>query len=172
MIFDSGYGLLRILVVAPLIYLALVLMLRVSGKRSLSKMNAFDFVVTVALGSMLASTILTKDVALLEGILGMCMLLLLQFIITWLSVRSERVSKLVKAEPTLLYHKGRYIDTNLRNTRVTPSEVKEATRVQGIGSMDDVVSVVLETDGSFSVISSLPEGQDLPVGVTLRSPVR
>jgi uncharacterized membrane protein YcaP (DUF421 family) len=169
MFFDSGYGLLRILIVAPLIYVALVVMLRVSGKRSLSKMNAFDFVVTVALGSMLASTILTKDVALLEGILGMALLLLLQFIITWLSVRSEQVSKLVKAEPTLLFHKGRFLEANLRYTRVTPSEVHEATRVQGIGSMDDVVSVVLETDGSFSVISSLPEGQELPVGVMPRS---
>lgn len=165
MFYENAYGIVRILIIAPLIYIALVVMLRVSGKRSLSKMNAFDFVVTVALGSMLASTILTKDVVLLEGILGMSLLLLLQFIITWLSVRSEQVSNLVKAEPTLLYHKGRYIDDSLRDTRVTRSEVQEATRVQGVGSMDDIVSVVLETDGSFSVISSLPKGQNLPVGV-------
>ncbi len=169
MLFDNGYGLIRILVVAPLAYALLVVMLRVSGKRTLSKMNAFDFVVTVALGSMLASTILTESVALAEGILGMGALLLLQFIITSLSVRSRTISDLVKAEPTLLYHGGQYITSHMIRCRVTESEVQAAIRSQGKGAEENVVSVVLETDGSFSVISSLPEGHATPLGVTSRS---
>jgi uncharacterized membrane protein YcaP (DUF421 family) len=169
MLFDNGYGLIRILVVAPLAYALLVVMLRVSGKRTLSKMNAFDFVVTVALGSMLASTILTESVALAEGILGMGALILLQFVITWLSVRSRTISDLVKAEPTLLYHDGRYITSQMMRCRVTESEVQAAIRSQGQGAEKNVVSVVLETDGSFSVISSLPESQDVPLGVTSHS---
>lgn len=67
MFFDNGFGLLRAVVVGILAYGGLLLFLRASGKRTLAKMNAFDLVVTVALGSTLATVLLTEDVALLEG---------------------------------------------------------------------------------------------------------
>lgn len=72
MFFDGWTGLLRVLVVGTLAYAALVLLLRVSGKRTLSKMNAFDLVVTVALGSTLATVLLSRDVALAEGCWPSC----------------------------------------------------------------------------------------------------
>lgn len=140
-------------------------MLRVSGKRTLSKMNAFDFIVTVALGSTLASIILTESVALIEGLLGLAMLIFLQFAITWLSVRSETISGLVKAEPALLYHKDHYIRSQMKRSRVTESEVQAAVREHGEGAMEQIVSVVLETDGSFSVMSSSSHDQAIPLGV-------
>jgi uncharacterized membrane protein YcaP (DUF421 family) len=169
MFIDDGYGLLRILVIGPLAYIALVFMLRISGKRTLSKMNAFDFVVTVALGSVLASTIMTETVALLEGILGMGILVLLQYVITWISVRSDRFSALIKAEPSLLYHDGRYIASQMKRSRITETEVQAAIRERGSGSMDDVAAVVLETDGTFTVITSIPERRELPIGVRRQS---
>lgn len=84
----------------------MVLLLRVSGKRTLTKMNAFDLVVTVALGSTLATVLLTKSVALAEGLTAFVLLIFLQFVLTWLSVRSRAVSRLVKSEPTLLVYQG------------------------------------------------------------------
>jgi uncharacterized membrane protein YcaP (DUF421 family) len=107
MFFDGWTGLLRVAVVGTLAYAALVLLLRVTGKRTLSKLNAFDLVVTVALGSTLATVLLSKDVALAEGVLAFALLILLQFAITWLSVRSERLQGLVKAEPQLLLRSQR-----------------------------------------------------------------
>lgn len=89
MIFDSWFGLLRVLVVGVSAYAVLVLFLRLSGKRTLAKLNAFDLVVTVALGSTLSSIILGKSVALLEGVLAMALLIVLQLVITWLAVRSR-----------------------------------------------------------------------------------
>ena len=169
MIYSGEYGIIRILVVAPLAYIALVIMLRISGKRTLSKMNMFDWVVTVALGSMLASTIISKSTALVEGVLGMGALILLQFVITWLSVRSDRISELVKGEPTLLYHRGQFVRSHMKRSRVTESEVQAAAREQGNGALEQVDAVVLETDGSFSVITSMPEDRKVPVGVTSQS---
>ena len=90
------------MVVGVLAYVALVFLLRISGKRTLSKMNAFDFVVTVALGSTLATILLSKDVPLAEGVLAFALLIALQYVIAWFSVRSRTVSRFVKAEPTLL----------------------------------------------------------------------
>lgn len=166
MFFDNSYGLIRILVVAPLAYVALVFMLRVSGKRTLSKMNAFDFIVTIALGSTLASTIVTESVALTEGLLGMGLLIAFQYVITWLSVRSDTVTRLVKAEPSLVFHQGEFLANQLKRCRVTESEVHAAVREQAKGSMKDIVSVVLETDGTFSVVTSQPGDRDVPIGVS------
>ena len=99
MFLHSWLDLWRTLSVGVLAYLALIILLRISGKRTLSKLNAFDLVVTVALGSTLATILLSKDVALAEGVLAFAVLIALQFSITWLSVRSKTISRLVKAEP-------------------------------------------------------------------------
>ena len=100
MLFDSWAGLGRVLLVGTLAYVALVLLLRVSGKRTLTKLNAFDLVVTVALGSTLATVLLSKSVAFAEGVLAIGLLISLQYAIAWLSVRSPRFQAMIKAEPT------------------------------------------------------------------------
>jgi len=153
MFFDSWLGLLRVGVVGVLAYLALVVSLRVSGKRTLSKMNAFDFVVTVALGSTLATVLLSESVALVEGLAAFSVLIGAQFVITWLSVRSEAVRRLVKSEPALLFHDGAFLERALRRERVTKEEVLAAAREQGKPSLREVSAVVLETDGTFSILS-------------------
>ena len=152
MIYDDMQGLIRVLTRAVLGYVALVFWLRVSGKRTLSKWNVFDFVVTIALGSILASVIISKSVALLEGILAFVVLIGLQYLITWLSVRSSKFAALVKAEPTLLLSDGEYCTAALKSQRVTKSEIRAAIRGAGILAIEDVAAVVLETDGSFSVM--------------------
>ncbi len=152
MFFDGWMGLLRVLVVGALAYAALVLLLRATGKRTLSKMNAFDLIVTVALGSTLATVLLSETVALAEGVLAFALLILLQYAITWLSIRSEMFRGLIKAEPRLLLHRGRPLHAAMRQERVTEEEIRAAIRSQGIASVQEVSAVVLETDGSFSVL--------------------
>jgi uncharacterized membrane protein YcaP (DUF421 family) len=167
MIFDGWAGLGRVLLVGILAYAALIVFLRVSGKRTLTKLNAFDLVVTVALGSTLATIILSKDVALLEGLLAFALLIGLQAAITWLSVRSPRFQALVKSEPTLLLRNGAYLDAALRESRVTREEVLAALRTDGRSGPQGVSAVILETDGSMSILgeASFP----LP-GVPERTP--
>ncbi|WP_245778098.1 DUF421 domain-containing protein [Lentzea xinjiangensis] len=152
MFFDSWTGLLRVVVVGACAYAALVLLLRLAGKRTLAKMNAFDLVVTVALGSTLATVLLTSSVALAEGVLALALLICAQFAVAWTSVRVPLVRRAVKATPTLLVWRGRLRAEVLRDQRVSHAEVLQAVRAQGQGGLDQVVAVVLETDGSFSVI--------------------
>jgi uncharacterized membrane protein YcaP (DUF421 family) len=159
MFFDSWSGLLRVVVVGTLAYASLVVLLRFSGKRTLSKMNAFDLVVTVALGSTLATVLLTNDVALVEGILAFALLISLQYVIAWLSVRSERLQGMIKSEPALLLYRGRLLRQALKAERVAEEEVRAAIRSQGLASLDEVGAVVLETDGTFSVLSKVEQAQ-------------
>ena len=151
-LFDSWSSLVRIVVVGTLAYAALVLLLRISGKRTLSKMNAFDLVVTVALGSTLATILVSKDLALAEGVTALALLIGLQFVVTWLSVRSSLISQLIKAEPTLLFYEGRFLPQQMRQMRVVEAEIRAAIREHGIAALTEVEAVVLETDGTFAVV--------------------
>lgn len=154
MFFNSWQGLGRVVLVGVLAYIALVVFLRISGKRTLTKMNAFDLVVTVALGSTLATILLSKDVALVEGLVAFALLIGMQFIVTWLSVRSALVRRIVKSEPSLLYYQGQMLSRALQVQRVTPEEVRAAIRAEGITHLEAVEAVILETDGSFTVLPS------------------
>jgi uncharacterized membrane protein YcaP (DUF421 family) len=154
MIFESWQGIGRVIVIGGLAYISLVILLRISGKRTLTKMNAFDLVVTVALGSTLATIVLSKDVALVEGVTAFILLISLQFAVTWLSVRSAAVRRLVKSDPTLLFYRGQMLPGALRSQRVTEEEVRAAIRAGSQSELADVEAVILETDGSFSVLGS------------------
>jgi len=151
-LFDGWGGLARILVIGVAAYPLLVAMLRLSGKRTLSKLNAFDLVVTVALGSTLASVIVDRSVPLAEGVLALLILIAMQYAITWLSTRSRRFRTLIKSEPSLLVRDGVYLETAMDAQRVTREEVEAALRGHGMVDARDAAFVVLETDGTISVI--------------------
>ena len=170
MFFSSWADLGRVLVAGPLAYVALVLFLRVSGKRTLTKLNAFDLVVTVALGSTLATILLSKSVSLAEGLLALGLLIALQFIITWTAVRSPWFAGLVKSEPTLLVRHGQFLDGALRSQRVTRDEVLAALRADGTADLAAVAAVVLETDGSVSILSEGGEGASASTLASVEAP--
>ncbi|TXC89352.1 DUF421 domain-containing protein [Metabacillus litoralis] len=157
MFLSSFADLWRIIVVGFFAYLSLILVLRIAGKRTLSKMNAFDLVVTVALGSILATTLLNKNVSLFDGITAFATLSFFQFIVAWFSTRSKTFSKFIKSQPQLLYFKDEYLKQPMNKERITENEILQATRSQGISSIKAVKAVVLESDGSLSVLKKTQE---------------
>ena len=170
MFFDSWAGLGRVLLVGTFAYVALVAILRISGKRTLTKLNAFDLVVTVALGSTLATVLLSKSVALAEGVLAMVLLVFLQFMITWLSVRSAGFRDLVKSEPTLIMHQGEFLEGAMRAQRMTRDEVMAALRSNGVMDASQAAAVVLETDGTIAVIKGADREAANPTLASVRQP--
>ncbi len=150
--FDRWFDVVRVAVVGPLAYVVLVVFLRVSGKRTLAKLNAFDFIVTVALGSTLATVLLSSDVSLAEGILGLGLLVSLQYLVAIASRRLPALRRLVKSEPQLLVRKGELLHDALRKERLNVEEVHQALRQSGIADIASVAAVVLETDGSLSIL--------------------
>ncbi|GAB1692938.1 DUF421 domain-containing protein [Krasilnikovia sp. M28-CT-15] len=158
MFFDKLADLGRISLIGVLTYLLLIAVLRMSGKRTLAKMNAFDLVVTVALGSTLATILLSTDVSFTEGAAALVLLVVLQFAATWLSVRWSPLREALKSAPTLLVRDGELLVDAMRRQRVTDNEIYQAVRSQGIGDLGAVAAVVLETDGTFSVISEQQAG--------------
>lgn len=132
-----------------------MILLRTTGQRTLSKLSAFDFIITVAIGSTLASFVLSSGTTVVDGITAIAVLVGLQFVISWLTVRSDVVKKAVKNEPELLYYKGDYLTGNMKKARVVREEVQQSIRSNGYSSAEDVDAVILETDGSFSIIGKV-----------------
>ncbi|WP_152190247.1 DUF421 domain-containing protein [Georgenia satyanarayanai] len=150
--FDTWSDIARILAVGAAAYVTLVLVLRLTGKRTLSKLNAFDLIVSVALGSTLATVLLNSDVSWAEGFTAFGLLTVLQLLITWTSTRVPSTRSVITAKPTLLLRDGHPLEQALREERVTMGELRQAVRASGSGDLADIGAVVLESDGSLSVI--------------------
>lgn len=154
--FLSSQGdLFRIFIHSIVGYLSLVVLLRITGNRTLSQMNSFDFIVTVAMGSTFSSTLLQKDIALFDGLLALFILVMLQFLITKLSVKFAIISNLVKTEPTLLFHNDQFLDRAMNKARVGKEEILSAMRQQGMSTISQVEAAVLESNGKISVIAKI-----------------
>ena len=147
---------IRIVTVGFLAYIGLIIFLRISGKRTLTKLNAFDLVITVALGSTLATILLDSSISLLEGLTAFALLILLQYVITFFSIHSKWFNNIIKSEPSLLFLNGQFLRSTMKKERIKEIEILQAIRNSGSGSTEKVTAVVLETDGSLSVISSEP----------------
>lgn len=158
MFFDSLSDLLRVLVVTPLAYGWLVLLLRIGGTRTLAQLNAFDFIVTIALGSTLATVLLSSSVSWTEGALALALLTALQFVVAVLSVRAPWFRRAVTSTQSILVRDGQVDEAALLRERISASSLRQAVRQQGLGGLDLVALAVLETNGKISVISRQQRG--------------
>jgi uncharacterized membrane protein YcaP (DUF421 family) len=154
----SWQSILNTIVAAVVGYFAVLALLRVSRKRTLSRKTAFDMIVPFVLGPILASTILIPEVALPRGIIAFGLIILLHTGVAHLTSRSERVRRLVEREPTLLFRKGEFLDAAMQHEDVSRRQITNAIRSSGIGDMRQVEAVVLEADGSYSVLAQPAEG--------------
>lgn len=152
--FDSWSDLFRVLVVGVASYAVLVVFIRISGKRALAQLNAFDFVVTVALGSTLATILLSKDVSYVEGALAIALLLSLQVIVAFAAARWKQVRALTTSRPSVLFSGGEMDPDALRRTRLSEADVRQAVRQSGNGDLSSIAFVILESNGQLSVITS------------------
>ena len=155
--FNSWERLLSIGLSAIATYIGIVILVRISGKRTTSQMNNFDWIITVALGGLVTSGILLKGVSVADAMFAASMLIGLQWLMTTIVLRSELVRKLVKAEPTLLLNEGKLLDSNMRRERISKAEIMAALRENGLHELKQAKWVVLETDASFSVIADNDE---------------
>lgn len=151
-ILDSTSDLVEIASIGVLTYILFVVMLRMGGKRTLAKMNIFDFVVTIAVGSLLASTIIVKEVTLVEGVLAASVLVGLQYLVTWTSVRWDAFNGIIKSDPTMVYYNGSFLTDAMQRVRITHDEVLSRIRKSTVADVSTIYAVVLETDGSLSVL--------------------
>lgn len=159
--FDASItSLIAITISALIIYLAVILFTRVAGKRSFSKMSSFDFAMTVAVGSVIASTILSSSVSLLQGVVGLMAIYLLQLGVAILR-RFRFISRLVDNSPLLLMDGQKILHENLLKARVTEEDLRSKLREANVLQLSQVRAVILETTGDISVIHTNDPQEEL-----------
>lgn len=150
--FDNIDKLSRIILTTIIVYILIVLVTKASGKRSTSQLNNFDWVVTVMIGSLSASTILLKEIPLIEGFSSILVLYLLQFLVTKYASISPQFSDFILSEPRIVFYQGQFLPDVMRDERLTRQEIECAMRTEGINSFDDVEAIVFESDAKLTVI--------------------
>jgi uncharacterized membrane protein YcaP (DUF421 family) len=145
--------LMALVLTAVGIYIAIILFTRIAGKRSFSKMSSFDFAITVSIGSMIATTVLSKSVSLWEGIVGLGILYALQMLLAVLR-RYGIVRTIVDNEPLILMEGEEIYYQNLKKARVTEADLKSKLREANIIELSEVKMVVFESTGDISVLST------------------
>lgn len=133
------------------IYAAIVFYTRVFGKRSFSKLSSFDFAMTVAIGSLIATTVLSKTVSMLEGILGAAALYFLQLTLAYFR-RFDFIKNLIDNKPTLLMFGTEFLLENMKDVRVTEGDIRSKLREANVKNLKEVKAVVFETTGDIAVI--------------------
>lgn len=157
--FDTWESIRTIVVTGVVGYIALLALLRSAGKRTLSKMNAYDFVVTVALGSVFGTVMMSATVPIVDGVIALAVLIGLQWIVSKLYVSSRWFESIIKGKPQLLYWRGDYLDDVLKRERLAREEVHMALRAGGV-SDHRAAAVVLETNGELTVVAAA--GDEFP----------
>ena len=150
--FDNIDKLGRIVLTTVMVYVLIVLVTKVSGKRSTSQLNNFDWIVTVMIGSLGASTILLKDIPFVEGISSILVLYLLQFLVTKYASISPQFSSFILSEPRIVFYQGQFLPDAMRAERLTRQEIECAMRSEGMNSFDDIEAIVFESDAKLTII--------------------
>lgn len=146
-------SLLAISITTLIVYIAVILFTRIFGKRSFSKMSSFDFAMTVAVGSLIATTILSESVSLLEGIAGLFVVYLYQLSAALLR-KWKPFRKVIDNEPLLLMDGSTILEENLLKARVTKGDLRSKLREANVLDLSEVRAVVFETTGDVVVMHS------------------
>lgn len=150
--FRSWEAVVRVIFIGTLGYAALFILLRASGKRTLARFTAIDFIITVAIGAAFGRVLTAESASLVEAVVAFFVLIAIHHAVTWAQPRSSAVSRIITGSPAVLFFRGEFFEHEMNRSRVTHSELRTALREHGVGSFADVEAVILESNGQISVI--------------------
>ena len=139
-------------VTAVMLYGFIIAATRLAGVRSLGQVNNFDWIVTIAMGAIMAGAIGTESITVWDAMVSIGTLMTVQHILTHLTRRHELTSRLVKAEPSVLVEDGEFIHANLDQHRLTEGDIMSAVREAGYTDLSDIRCVHLEPSARLSVV--------------------
>ena len=137
---------------ATAVFFFILVLVRVMGRRELSKMEPFDLIVLIVIGDLVQQGVTQQDYSVTGAVLAVGTIAVLAVFMSWLSFRFARVRPVLDGRPVVLVEKGSPIADNLRRERITLDELSAQARLSGIASLEQVQWAVLETGGQISFI--------------------
>jgi uncharacterized membrane protein YcaP (DUF421 family) len=137
---------------AAIIFLLVFAFTRVLGRRELSSLQPFDFILLVVIGDLIQNGVTQSDLSVTGVFLALCAIGSLQVLTSYLGFRFGRLRPVLQGEPIVLVENGKIIDRNMRRERLTFDDLAEKARLSEIGSIEEIRWAVLETNGDISFI--------------------
>lgn len=162
-----------------ILYLLVFATLRLTGKRQVSDLQPFDLVMTLLLAELVSDPISDNSIPLLHGVVPICALFLLQWLLTFVSMKSERARQVLCGSPLVVIEKGKIQEQVMREARYTLNDLLEELRDKNVFDISDVEYAILETNGRINVLLheqqqqptrkdlALPAGTDVPAAVVI-----
>jgi uncharacterized membrane protein YcaP (DUF421 family) len=138
---------------AVVVYVAILVMVRMAGKRTVGQFTPFDMILLVLLGTAVQNSLIGEDVSLLGGLLLAATLMTLNYAVGWISARSPRADRLIEGVPVVLAQNGHRFDGVLRQQLVSPADFDVAMRQSGCEDIAEVRLALLETSGQITIIT-------------------
>lgn len=151
---------LAFVVRAVAMYLVALIVIRMMGKRALGELGLFDFVVMTGVGHILTSVALDQSLPFYEGVGVLITLAAMEYAVAFLSIKNQKLSRLIQGRPVIMIKDGRIIRENLGKEKFNVDDLMQELRKQGVRDVNEVESGILEPSGGFSVIL---KGGDEPV---------
>jgi uncharacterized membrane protein YcaP (DUF421 family) len=144
-----------------LVYVFLVMLLRVFGKRELAQLNPFDLVVLLSLANTVQNAIIGEDSSVAGGFIGAFTLMLLNYLVIRFLFRHRRLDQILEGKPTVLIREGRICKDQLAKEMITVHELQTVCRRQGFDGIHEVEDCVLEPGGAFVMRRKVPSDDEL-----------
>ena len=151
-----------VIIRATIVFALLWFVLRVSGKRQVTQLSAFELILLVTLGDLISQTVLQEDLSLTGGALAVATFTLLSILLSWVSWRFAPTRPVLEGEPTILLRDGDVDEDVLRYERLPLDDLLAAAREHGVRDLADVDLVVLEADGTFSFFTRSGSSEEQP----------
>lgn len=151
-----------VIIRATLVFALLWFALRVSGKRQVTQLSAFELILLVTLGDLISQTVMQEDLSLTGGALAVATFTLLSILLSWVSWRFARARPVLDGEPSILLRDGEVNEDVLRYERLPLDDLLATAREHGVRDLADVDFVVLEADGTFSFFTRSGHGREQP----------
>lgn len=149
---ELGSSLPEIIVRTAIVYLFLIVVMRISGKREVGQMSILELIVVLLISDAVQNSMVGDNTTLWAGPVAVLTLLGLDYAFNLLTLRSKRLRHVIEGEPRLLIRDGKLLHKAIREEKVELDEVRRAIRAHGVSGIEDVQLAVLETDGTISVI--------------------
>ncbi|UOF92736.1 DUF421 domain-containing protein [Fodinisporobacter ferrooxydans] len=134
-----------------LVYVFVLLGLRFMGKREIGKLSIFDLVISIMIAEVSAFSLEDKELALGKGLFIIGFLVILQIIMSFVSLKSQRIRDLIEGRPTVLIANGKINDREMKRTRYSMDDLMTQLREKNVMAVADVEFAILETSGKLSV---------------------
>lgn len=143
---------LVVLIRSIILYIVVLISLRVMGKGEIAEMNSYDLVITLLIADVVSMPMENNSIPMINAISSLTGLVLMQTLISYISLKSRKFDSFLSGKPSILINKGKVDEKQLKKERISIEELLEQLRIQGFFNLKEVQFAILETDGNLSIV--------------------